>query len=214
MDHTIVRNELNHGFKGQTNAITIMDRATGFRWGKGLRVKTGEANLEVIQRFQGPREEDEIKYAYSDAAPEILWASKQMGIRGNHDTSVPGDSQGNGVAENNNRDIEMALQRFSRAQVCRLHIWQWLYRAIVSDATLQSWMGFRHTARVLVITSINRRCSRLDPRLGSCLAKSQAIRQSSSRDPRNQAFSWDMPSIPDACGVEHTLLRTCENSQA
>jgi hypothetical protein len=107
MDHIIVRSELNRGFKGQTNAITIMDRATGFRWGKGLRAKTGEANLEVIQRFQGRCAEDKIKHAYSDAVPEILWATKPMGIRGNHDTSILGDSQSNGIAENNNRDIKM-----------------------------------------------------------------------------------------------------------
>jgi hypothetical protein len=30
-----------------------------------------------------------------------------LGIRGNHDTSVPGDSQAKSVAEDNNRDIEM-----------------------------------------------------------------------------------------------------------
>jgi hypothetical protein len=29
-----------------------------------------------------------------------------MGIRGFHDTNIPGDSQGNGVAENNDRDIK------------------------------------------------------------------------------------------------------------
>jgi hypothetical protein len=34
MDHIIVRSELNHGYKGQTNALTMMDRAAGFSLGK------------------------------------------------------------------------------------------------------------------------------------------------------------------------------------
>jgi hypothetical protein len=87
--------------------LTLVDRAAGFRWGKGRKKKTGAANLEVAQRFHGPDIKDEIKYVWSDAAPEIICATIALGVRGNHDTSVPGDSQGNGVAENNNRDIKM-----------------------------------------------------------------------------------------------------------
>jgi hypothetical protein len=37
LDHIIARDEHNRGFKGQTSALTLMDRATGFRWGTGLR---------------------------------------------------------------------------------------------------------------------------------------------------------------------------------
>jgi hypothetical protein len=107
LDHIISRNLQNLGCGGQTSALTLMDRATGFRWGKGLMKKTGAANLEVMQKFQGPDAKDRIKYVGSDAAPEISYAATALGLRGDHDTSVPGDSQANGIAENNNRDIKM-----------------------------------------------------------------------------------------------------------
>jgi hypothetical protein len=84
-----------------------MDRSTGFRWGKGLRPKVGKANLEVVQPFHGPDPENNIKYVWSDA-PEISFAISELGIRGNHDISIFGDSQGNGIAGNNNRDITWA----------------------------------------------------------------------------------------------------------
>jgi hypothetical protein len=53
----------------------MVDRATGFKWGKSQLQKTGAANLEALQRFQGPDAKDEIKYVWSDAAPEITWSS-------------------------------------------------------------------------------------------------------------------------------------------
>jgi hypothetical protein len=85
----------------------MVDRTTGFEWGKGQKRKTGAANFEVLQRFQRPDEKDKIKHIWSDAAPEIIYAATKLGICGNHDTSVPGDSQGDGIAENNDRDVKM-----------------------------------------------------------------------------------------------------------
>jgi hypothetical protein len=93
LDHIIARNEGNRGFKGRTSALTFTDRATGFRWGRHLRQKTGGANLEVVRKFQRSDPADKIKYVWSDAAPEISFATAKMGIRGNYDTSVPRDSQ-------------------------------------------------------------------------------------------------------------------------
>jgi hypothetical protein len=107
LDHIVARNEHHRVFKGQTRALTLADRAAGFRWGRGFRQKTGRANLEVVQQFQGPDPADKIKYVWYDAASEISYAAVEMGIRGNQDASVPGDSQGDGVAENNNQDIKM-----------------------------------------------------------------------------------------------------------
>ena len=106
LDHIIALREINHGCGGETNAITMMDRALSFRWAKGLTRRTGANNLQAVREFQGAREEDKIKHMYSDSAIELLYVSRNMGIGGFHDTNIPGDSQGNGVAENNNRDIK------------------------------------------------------------------------------------------------------------
>jgi hypothetical protein len=107
LGHIIARNIRNLGFRGQTASRTLVDRATGFECGKGRKQKTGAANLVVMQRFQGRDDKGEIKYVWSDAPPEIIYAAAKLGIRGNHDASIPGDSQSDGIAENNNRDIKM-----------------------------------------------------------------------------------------------------------
>jgi hypothetical protein len=60
-----------------------------------------------MQRFQGLLGEDKIKYIYSDDAPEIPYAVKELGVKGFRDTPPPGDSRANGVAENNNRDTKL-----------------------------------------------------------------------------------------------------------
>jgi hypothetical protein len=75
--------------------------------GKAQVQKTGDANFEALQRFQGPDAKDKIKYVWSDTTPEIMSAIQQLGVRGDHDNSIPGGSQGNGLAENNDRDIKM-----------------------------------------------------------------------------------------------------------
>jgi hypothetical protein len=110
LEQIIARNVRNVGFRRQTAALTMVNRMTGFKWGEWQKLKTGAANLEVLQRFQGPDEKDKIKYIWSDAAPDIIYATTRLGIRGNHDTSAVGDSQGDGNAENNNRDIKMGTE--------------------------------------------------------------------------------------------------------
>jgi hypothetical protein len=109
LDQIICHRDNNHGCGGETNAITMIDRALSFRWAKGFTRHTGANNLRAVQEFQGAREEDKIKYMYSDSALELLYVSRNMGIGGFHDTNIPGDSQGNGVAENNNRDIKSGV---------------------------------------------------------------------------------------------------------
>jgi hypothetical protein len=107
LGHIIARNGRNMGNGRPQNASTLIDAATDFRWGKAQRYKTGEENLEVMQKFRGPDPNDKIKYEYSDAVPEIAYIVEKMGLGGCHDKSAHGDSQGNGAAENNNRDIKM-----------------------------------------------------------------------------------------------------------
>jgi hypothetical protein len=106
LDQIICRHDNNHGYDGRTIAITMIDRALNFRWAKGFIRHTGENNLQAVREFRGAREEDKIKYMCSDSALELLYVSRKLGIGGFRDTNIPGDSQGDGVAENNNRDIK------------------------------------------------------------------------------------------------------------
>jgi hypothetical protein len=42
LDHILARNELNWGCKGEASSLTLMDRATGFRWARGSRTTLEE----------------------------------------------------------------------------------------------------------------------------------------------------------------------------
>jgi hypothetical protein len=64
LDKIIARSIRNLGFRGQTAALAMLDRATGFQWGKAQVQKTGDANLEALQRFQAPDAKDKIKYVW------------------------------------------------------------------------------------------------------------------------------------------------------
>jgi hypothetical protein len=39
LDHITAERELSEGYEGQTAALTLIDRATNFRWGRGLKTK-------------------------------------------------------------------------------------------------------------------------------------------------------------------------------
>jgi hypothetical protein len=107
LDYIIAKRELNKGYKGQATALTLINRATNFRWGRGLLDKGGKSCLEGMRRFRGPLGNDKIKYVYSDNVPEISYAIKKLGMKGFHDTPPPGDSLATGVEECNNKDIKL-----------------------------------------------------------------------------------------------------------
>jgi hypothetical protein len=62
LDHIIARSERSQGYGKQANAFTLVDAAADFRWGKAQKHKTGEENLEVMQKFQRPDPKDKIKH--------------------------------------------------------------------------------------------------------------------------------------------------------
>ena len=76
LDQIICLRDNNQGCGGETNAITMIDRALSFRWAKRLTRRAGANNLQAVREFQGAREKDKIKHVYSDSAIELL----HMGI--------------------------------------------------------------------------------------------------------------------------------------
>jgi hypothetical protein len=107
LDHIIAERKANEGYKGQTAALPLIDRAANFPWGRRLLDEGGKSCLEVMRRSQGPLEDDEINYVCFDNAPEISDAIEELGVKGFHDTPPPGDSRANGVAECHNKDIKL-----------------------------------------------------------------------------------------------------------
>jgi hypothetical protein len=124
----ICHRDNNHGCGGETNAITMIDRALSFRWAKRLTRHAGANNLQAVREFQGAREEDKIMCMCSDSALELTYVSRNMGIAGFHDTNIPGDSQGTGVAENNNRDIKSGIAALLSHAGMPLTYWRYAIR--------------------------------------------------------------------------------------
>jgi hypothetical protein len=104
-----------------------------------------------------------------------------MGLGGCHDKSAPGDSQGNGTAENNNRDIKMGTAAFIAHAGMPLAYWLFLRCHVIALDTIPPlWMAHPLISNDLV------------QRLGSYPAKSLVMLPCSLQDRLKQESSWDM----------------------
>jgi hypothetical protein len=130
-----------------------------------------------MQKFQGPDDEDKIKYVWSDAAPETSYATAALGIRGDHDTSVAGDSQANGVAENSNRDIEMGAASLLVHAGIPLAYWRLASPCYSFGRNVAIINGISPYCERLVTTLARQRCSCLVRRLSSYRARSLEIQR-------------------------------------
>jgi hypothetical protein len=80
LDQIICLRDNNQGCGGETNAITVINRALNFRWAKGVARHTRANHLQAVREFPGARGEDKIKCVCSDSAIELLYVSRNVGI--------------------------------------------------------------------------------------------------------------------------------------
>lgn len=85
---------------GDTTALVVRDRGTGWTRAYPAKSKPAEGAQVVVQDFKGPAKVDPW---YSDGAPELHAACRDEGIR--HDTGDPHRSETNGVSERTNRTV-------------------------------------------------------------------------------------------------------------
>jgi hypothetical protein len=154
---------------------------------RARRIRTSKQARERVHKVQAVRPE---KFGGRVNLDHIMARNERS--EGYHDTSTPGDSQGNGTAENNNRNIKMGTLHSSRAPACPWRTGLWRYHVIALDAIRPSW-----TEHPLILNDSERtltkpKCSHLGRRLNSYPAKSLVILPCSLQEQRRREFSWDV----------------------
>ena len=97
LDHLILQKEEDLSRKGERVAAVILDIAT--RWLNAFGASTNSAleTRKAMKHFLGPRVDPD--HIYSDNAPEIIKAIKDLNWDDRHDTSTPHRPATNGIAE-------------------------------------------------------------------------------------------------------------------
>ena len=97
---TIKRSSTSSARHGDTTALVVRDRGTGWVAAYPAKRKSVEELKLAVNDFKGP---ETIKRWYSDGAPELHATCREIGIR--HDTSDPHRSETNGAIERCNRTV-------------------------------------------------------------------------------------------------------------
>ena len=96
IDH-IEASGIHGSFDGHSGILSILDVATGFRFGCPVKSKNENDTTIALSDFKG---KSRIALIYCDRAPELQAAARNLGISCNH--SVAGRSQTNGLIERGN----------------------------------------------------------------------------------------------------------------
>ena len=96
----VIRKNLGTSRTGDTTALVIRDRGTKWTMSYPAKSKSSDEVKEAVQDFKGA---ENVQLWYSDGAPELHVACREVGIR--HDTSDPHRSETNGVIERTNRTV-------------------------------------------------------------------------------------------------------------
>ena len=102
-DHLRPSGVQSNGIDGGTVAFLLRDHATKFKQLYPAATKTAKECEIALERFQGPMFSDRILHLYTDGAPEIVKAGKNL--RTCHDTGTPYRSATNGIAEREIRNV-------------------------------------------------------------------------------------------------------------
>jgi hypothetical protein len=96
----IKRSSTSTARHGDTAALVVRDKATGWLAAYPSKRKSAEDVKAAVNDFKGS---ETIKRWYSDGAPELHAACRELGIR--HDISDPHRSETNGQIERTNRTV-------------------------------------------------------------------------------------------------------------
>ena len=103
-DHLISNGVLSNGIDGEAVGFLLRDHATKFKQLYPAATKSAKEECEIaLKRFQGLMFIDRILHLYTDGAPEIVKAGKNL--RACHDTSATYRSATNGIAEREIRNV-------------------------------------------------------------------------------------------------------------
>ena len=94
-DHLISNGVLSNGIDGEAVGFLLRDHATKFRQLYHAATESAKECEIALKRFQGPMFSNRILHLYTDGAPEIVKAGKNL--KTCHDTSTPYRSATNGI---------------------------------------------------------------------------------------------------------------------
>ena len=101
IDHIITKDLRDHGFEGEKVAFVVKDVYSKFRYVYPSETKSSEQCTSDLQHFL--KVEDKVGIVYSDNAPELEAAVKQLGVR--HNTSRAYVNENKAVIEREIRTI-------------------------------------------------------------------------------------------------------------
>ena len=102
-DHLTSKGVLSNGIDGEAVGFLLRDHATKFKQFNPAATKSAKECEIALKSFQGPMFSNRILHLYTDGAPEIVKAGRNL--RTCHDTSTPYRSATNGVAEREIRNV-------------------------------------------------------------------------------------------------------------
>ena len=101
-DHIIAEAAKHQSIEGHMYAIVLFDLFSRFMFAYPALTKTGAETLTAVQHYRG---RNGINYMYSDGSGDIDLTCRLDGIQ--HDTCMPGDKQGNGIAERQVQEVKL-----------------------------------------------------------------------------------------------------------
>ena len=94
-DHIVAHSVESHSITGDSDALVITDRATGYLDCSPLRTKSADDAYRAFQEFIGPRAS--VGMVHTDNSLELTKALSDLGLV--HQKALPYRPQSNGVAE-------------------------------------------------------------------------------------------------------------------
>ena len=99
-DHIIVRREDSAGYQGEKAGMLMFDDATGFKDFQAMTTNSAELSTEAFCNFAG---EEHVTKAYTDCAPELRKACKDLGWL--HPEATPHREESRGKIEREIRSV-------------------------------------------------------------------------------------------------------------
>ena len=138
-DHLISSGKDGDGVDGEAVGFLVRGHATSFKQLYPAATKSSKECEIALKRVQGPRVHERIKHLYTDGAPEIVKAGKNL--RTCHDTSTPYRSATNGIAEREIRNVLEGTRTLLEHSGLPSPYWPYASRCFCHHANIRMVVG-------------------------------------------------------------------------
>ena len=132
VDHWIARNGASRGYKGESVALTLRDRATRWIDCMGMKSNTASMTIKGLNYLKGAR--DKFQCIYSDGAEEIGQAADS--IQAIHDQAIPENKGTNAIIERTNRHVQEGIRTLLNTSGLPNIFWTFAVRAFCLAANV------------------------------------------------------------------------------